>query len=106
MGSVFAVPRVRTAPEECRAWQKRAGVEVVATHLAGAVDYRRVDYSKKPVVLLMGNEQSGLPDNLAKAANRLVRIPHQGRADSVKLDVATAALLLEEPRHLLRLCGQ
>src|SRR3546814_16073935 len=99
MGSVFAVPLVRTSPEEFLAWQKRAGVEVVATHLAGAVDYRRVDYSKKPVVLLMGNEQSGLPDNLAKAANRLVRIPQQGRADSLNLAVATAVMLFGARRH-------
>lgn len=105
MGSVFAVPLVRTSPEEFLAWQKRAGVEVVATHLAGAVDYRRIDYSRKPVVLLMGNEQSGLPDNLAKAANRLVRIPQQGRADSLNLAVATAVMLFEARRHLLALDG-
>ncbi|HEX5936033.1 MAG TPA: RNA methyltransferase [Pseudorhizobium sp.] len=105
MGSVFAIPLVKTSPEEFMAWQKRAGVEVVATHLAGAVDYRRVDYTKKPVVLLMGNEQSGLPESLAKAANRLVRIPQQGRADSLNLAVATAVMLFEARRHLLSLDG-
>lgn len=105
MGSVFAIPLVKTSPEEFMAWQKRAGVEVVATHLAGAVDYRRVDYAKKPVVLLMGNEQSGLPESLAKAANRLVRIPQQGRADSLNLAVATAVMLFEARRHLLSLDG-
>ncbi len=29
-------------------------VQVVATHLAGSVDYRTIDYKSKPVVLLMG----------------------------------------------------
>ncbi|MCB5201478.1 RNA methyltransferase [Neorhizobium sp. T786] len=105
MGSVFAVPLVRVSAEDFRNWHKKTGVEVVATHLAGAVDYRTVDYSKKPVVVLMGNEQSGLPDILAKYADRLVRIPQQGRADSLNLAVATAVMLFEARRHLLKLDG-
>ncbi|WP_105404206.1 RNA methyltransferase [Neorhizobium sp. T7_12] len=103
MGSVFAVPVVKCSPEEFLIWQKRSGTQVVATHLAGAVDYRTVDYSKKSVVLLMGNEQSGLPDNLARAADRTVRIPQQGRADSLNLAVASAVMLFEARRHLLTL---
>ncbi len=103
MGSVFAVPVVKATPEEFLAWKKTAGVSVVATHLAGAVDYRTIDYKKKPVVLLMGNEQSGLPDALAKEADALARIPQAGRADSLNLAVATAVMLFEARRHILTL---
>ncbi|MBM7044424.1 MULTISPECIES: RNA methyltransferase [Rhizobium] len=103
MGSVFAVPVVKATPEEFLAWKKKADVSVVATHLAGAVDYRTIDYKKKPVVLLMGNEQSGLPDVLAKEADALARIPQAGRADSLNLAVATAVMLFEARRHLLTL---
>ncbi|MGF9565430.1 RNA methyltransferase [Neorhizobium sp. JUb45] len=103
MGSIFATPLIRTSVDEFLSWQKHAGSELVATHLAGAVDYRTVDYSKKPVTILMGNEQSGLPENLAKAATRLVRIPQQGLADSLNLAVATAVMLFEARRHLLKI---
>ncbi|MEF0940115.1 TrmH family RNA methyltransferase [Rhizobium sp. BR 362] len=103
MGSVFAVPVVKATPEEFLAWKKAADVSVVATHLAGAVDYRTIDYKKKPIVLLMGNEQSGLPDALAKEADALARIPQAGRADSLNLAVATAVMLFEARRHLLTL---
>ncbi|MGO6688181.1 TrmH family RNA methyltransferase [Rhizobium leguminosarum] len=103
MGSVFAVPVARATPEEFIAWRKSARVSVVATHLAGAVDYRTIDYRKKPVVLLMGNEQSGLPEQLAREADALARIPQQGRADSLNLAVATAVMLFEARRHLLSL---
>ncbi len=103
MGSVFAVPVVKAAPEEFLAWKKTAGVAIVATHLAGAVDYRTIDYKKKPVVILMGNEQSGLPDALAKEADALARIPQAGRADSLNLAVATAVMLFEARRHILTL---
>ncbi|WP_064681356.1 TrmH family RNA methyltransferase [Rhizobium bangladeshense] len=103
MGSVFAVPVARATPEEFLAWRKSAGVSIVATHLAGAVDYRTIDYRKKPIVLLMGNEQSGLPEQLAEEADALARIPQQGRADSLNLAVATAVMLFEARRHLLSL---
>lgn len=103
MGSVFAVPVAKCTAEEFLAWKKTAGVSVVATHLAGAVDYRTIDYKKKPVVLLMGNEQSGLPDQLANQADALARIPQAGRADSLNLAVATAVMLFEVRRHVLTL---
>lgn len=103
MGSVFAVPLVKTNVADFLAWKKAVGVEVVATHLAGAVDYRTIDYRKKPVVLLMGNEQSGLPDELARAADALARIPQAGRADSLNLAIATGIMLFEARRHLLTL---
>jgi TrmH family RNA methyltransferase len=103
MGSVFAVPVARATPEEFIAWKKQAGVSVVATHLAGSVDYRTIDYKKKPVVILMGNEQSGLPEQLAREADALARIPQQGLADSLNLAVASAVMLFEARRHLLSL---
>jgi RNA methyltransferase, TrmH family len=105
MGSVFAMPLIRATADEFIAWKKTAGVSVVATHLAGAVDYRTIDYRKRPVVLLMGNEQSGLPDDLAGEADALARIPQQGRADSLNLAVATAVMLFEARRHILTLDG-
>jgi TrmH family RNA methyltransferase len=103
MGSVFAVPLVKASPADFLAWKKTAGVQVVATHLAGAVDYRTIDYKKKPVVLLMGNEQSGLPEELAREADALARIPQAGRADSLNLAIATGVMLFEARRHLLTL---
>ena len=103
MGSVFVMPVARATPSEFLAWQKKAGVNVVATHLKGSIDYRTADYKSKPVVVLMGNEQQGLPDDLAEAANIRVRIPQQGLADSLNLAVATGVMLFEARRHLLSL---
>ena len=103
MGSILVLPLVRCTSEQFLAWQERAGAQVVATHLSGAVDYRRVNYAERPVVLLMGNEQSGLPDSLAAAADQRVRIPQQGSAESLNLAVATAVMLFEARRHLLTL---
>ena len=103
MGSVFAMPVARASVDEFLSWRKSAGVSVVATHLAGSVDYRTIDYKKRPIVLLMGNEQSGLPPELASQADQLARIPQQGRADSLNLAIASAVMLFEARRHLLEL---
>jgi tRNA G18 (ribose-2'-O)-methylase SpoU len=70
-------------------------------HLAGSRDYRAADYSA-PCVLLMGNEQQGLTDELAGACDTLVRIPMRGRADSLNLAVATGVLVYEALRDVLR----
>jgi TrmH family RNA methyltransferase len=103
MGSVFAVPVARASVAEFLKWKQGAGVEVIATHLKGSVDYRTADYRSRPTVLLMGNEQAGLPDELAEAADTRVRIPQQGLADSLNLAVATGIMLFEARRHLLAL---
>lgn len=105
MGSMFALPLVKTTPADFLKWKKSVDARLVATHLAGAVDYRTIDYKSKPVILMMGNEQSGLPDDLAEAADKLARIPQVGMADSLNLAVATGVMLFEVRRHLLTLDG-
>lgn len=103
MGSVFAVPVARTTPDTFLSWRKGFPGLVVGTHLKGAVDYRSVDFSNKPVLLLMGNEQQGLPDDLAASCDRLLRIPQAGRADLLNLAVATGVMLFEIRRGALTL---
>lgn len=103
MGSVFAVPVVKTTPDAFLVWRKDFPGLVAGTHLKGAVDYRSVDFSNKPVLLLMGNEQQGLPDDLAASCDRLLRIPQAGRADSLNLAVATGVMLFEIRRGALTL---
>ncbi|MFC3723259.1 TrmH family RNA methyltransferase [Neoaquamicrobium sediminum] len=106
MGSVFAVPVARAGVEAFLAWRKGVQATVVGTHLKGSVDYRTVDYAKGPVVLVMGNEQQGLPDELAASCDALIRIPQAGRADSLNLAVATGVALYEIRRHALPVVGK
>ena len=103
MGSVFAVPVAKAGVEAFLAWRKNFPGLVAGTHLKGAVDYRSVDFGTRPVLLLMGNEQQGLPDDLAESCDRLLRIPQAGRADSLNLAVATGIMLFEIRRGALKL---
>ena len=106
MGSLFAVPLYRADEEAFLAWRRNFGGLVVGTHLKGSVDYRTVDYSKGPVLLMMGNEQKGLPDSLAESCDRLVRIPQAGQADSLNLAVATGVMLYEIRRSAFPVTGE
>ncbi|MCY6382788.1 TrmH family RNA methyltransferase [Hoeflea prorocentri] len=101
MGSVFAIPVARTSVEGFLKWCDSAEATLVGTHLEGSVDYRTIDYAARPVVLLMGNEQAGLPESLAQRCDKLARIPQAGRADSLNLAVATGVMLFEARRHAL-----
>jgi len=106
MGSLFAVPLSRADESAFLAWRKAFGGLVVGTHLKGSVDYRTVDYSAGPVLLMMGNEQQGLPESLAASCDRLVRIPQAGQADSLNLAVATGVMLYEIRRSAFPLSDE
>ncbi|OEI84381.1 RNA methyltransferase [Brucella sp. BO3] len=103
MGSVFSVPLYRASEADFLNWRKGFSGLVVGTHLKGAVDYRTIPYANKPVILMMGNEQQGLPDSLAGACDKLARIPQAGRADSLNLAIATGVMLYEIRREALTL---
>ena len=103
MGSVFAMPISKCDVEDFLKWQNAHDVSVIGSHLKGSVDYRTIDYTSKPTILLMGNEQAGLPDELALKCDQLARIPQVGDADSLNLAIATALMSYEARRHALEL---
>ncbi len=102
MGSIFYVPPVRMSRADFLKWRDKWTGSLIRTHLKGTIDYRKIEY-KGPVMLLMGTEQSGLPDEMAEACSQLVRIPQAGKADSLNLAVATAVMLFEIKRETLEL---
>lgn len=71
-----------------------AGYEVVgAATRGGRPEANRA--TKKPVALVMGNEEHGLAPELAQACTRLVTIPGSGAVESLNVSVAGAILLWE-----------
>jgi TrmH family RNA methyltransferase len=92
MGSIFAVPLTRASEAEFAAWRGGWPGSVVGTLLSAAVDHRAADY-RKPALVLMGNEQQGLPPEMASLCDVTVKIPMRGRADSLNLSVATGIMI-------------
>jgi TrmH family RNA methyltransferase len=102
MGSIFHVPLTRTSRGDFAALARGWSGLVVGTHLTARDDYRAVAY-RPPVLLVMGNEQSGLTPELAALCASLVKIPMAGKADSLNLAVATGVVLFEILRGRLKL---
>lgn len=102
MGSIFHVPLARMSRPDFLKWRPKWAGPMIGTHLKGAIDYRKAEYTG-PVFLLMGTEQSGLGAEMADACSQLVRIPQAGKADSLNLAVATAVMLFEIRRDTLEL---
>lgn len=92
MGSVFAVAITRTTPDAFLAWRANWPGSVIGTRLDATDGYRDAPVSK-PALILMGNEQAGLTDDLAAACDVNVKIPMRGRADSLNLAVATGIMV-------------
>jgi TrmH family RNA methyltransferase len=92
MGSIFAVPLTRCSEAEFAAWREGWPGSVVGTLLSATVDHRAADY-RKPALILMGNEQQGLPPDMAALCDVAVKIPMRGRADSLNLSVATGIMI-------------
>jgi TrmH family RNA methyltransferase len=92
MGSIFAVQIAKATQAEFLDWRKAWPGSVVGTLLRATVDYRAADY-RRPTMILMGAEQSGLTPALAAACDVAVKIPMRGRADSLNLSVATGIMI-------------
>jgi RNA methyltransferase, TrmH family len=103
MGSIFHIPVCRLSLPQFLQWRAGWPGLVVGTHLHGSVDFRQPSFDGRPVLLLMGNEQQGLPEELARSCDLLCRIPMAGAADSLNLAVATGVMAYEIRRHALRL---
>jgi TrmH family RNA methyltransferase len=94
MGSVFAVKIARASFGDLTRLKRERGASLVGASLKGAALDAAADVGAR-AILLMGNEQSGLPAEMEAACDFLVRIPMRGRADSLNLAVATAVMLYD-----------
>jgi RNA methyltransferase, TrmH family len=94
MGSIFAAPVVKADFVQFDAWRRAHGFTMAGTSLKGSTRHTDAHYGRK-TVLLMGNEQSGMPDDWANACDAIVRLPMAGRADSLNLAIATAVTTYE-----------
>ncbi|MBL9187186.1 MAG: RNA methyltransferase [Opitutaceae bacterium] len=77
-----------------------AGYEVIGTATRGATSLRTrpkrdPEAPRKPVAIVLGNEEQGLAPDLAAACSRLVTIPGTGKIESLNVSVAAGVLLWE-----------
>ena len=97
-GSVFRVPLLAVSAEECFNRLREAGVKILTTAVDGAQPAEGVNFAG-PVALIIGNEGSGVPAELAAQADGAVTISCPGPVESLNAAVAASVLLYEASRQ-------
>lgn len=99
MGAVFRMPflYVDDLPGTIGGL-KKAGIRIYAAHLEGKNAYDREDY-REGCAFLIGNEGNGLRNEVAECADCRIRIPMQGKAESLNAAVAASVLMFEVSRQ-------
>jgi RNA methyltransferase, TrmH family len=103
-GSAFHVPvATGMSAGEAVSAARTAGYQVLATEARGDLDlFDAEDVLARPTLWLLGNEAHGLAPELAALADRRVRIPIYGRAESLNLATAAALCLFASARSQRR----
>ena len=99
IGAVFRVPFVYVSDfAQTVLGIKENGYTVYAAHLQGSVPYDEPDY-KGSCAVMIGNEGNGLSDEATALADVRIRIPMEGKAESLNAGVAAALMMYELRRH-------
>ena len=98
VGTLFTVPAAQAGAAATRRWLAERGVRTVVTTPASGRCYTDHDLTGAAAVVL-GNEQFGLDGAWLSGDHAAVSIPMLGRADSINVAMAGAALLFEAMRQ-------
>lgn len=97
MGSIFRVPFavVEDLPKAVE-MLKNSGIVTYAAHLKG--ELYNSGTLNDDCALLIGNEAKGLSEEVSEKADKLIKIPMEGKVESLNAAVATAILMYEARR--------
>jgi RNA methyltransferase, TrmH family len=100
MGSLFHIPvwRKNLAEFIIAEREKHPGIRVIGTSLHESLPYTEIDYSG-PFILVIGNEGSGMSEQLLQITDQNVIIPLYGRAESLNAGAAGSILMYEAVRQ-------
>ena len=73
---------------------KQYGIQIVAATEKGAVHYRQVDF-RQPTLLILGNEEHGISNELLKMSDLRAKLPILGQVQSPNDGVAAGIFMYE-----------
>lgn len=104
-GALFHIPVARVRePLPLVGKLQREGLQVTAAVPRAEQVYWNADF-KRPTLLIIGNEKSGISPGLCAAADGTVTIPQAGGQDSLNAAVAAAILVYEAVRQRHHVSG-
>jgi len=97
-GSVFRLPVLAVSAQDCFEHLLEAGVKIWTTAVRGAQPAHLVNLAG-PAAFLIGNEGSGVSEQIAAQATGRLTIPCPGPVESLNASVAASLLLYEASRQ-------
>lgn len=94
MGATFTKTLVKSSLNDLIGLIKGSKIFTVGTSDSAEKHYRDVRYCEN-MVLTMGSERQGMPQELQEACSTMVKLPMLGSCDSLNLAVTTGVILYE-----------
>ena len=99
MGSIYRVPFYITDDlKGTLNTLKKKEISLYAGHLKGEHFYTEEDYTSA-CGFLIGNEGNGLSDEIADMANTYIKIPMEGKVESLNAAISATLLMYEANRQ-------
>ena len=93
-GSIFHIPIIEADLLEFIPALQSQTYTVLASALENAVAYDRIEQLEK-VALVMGNEGSGIAPEILQLADKRIKIPIYGQAESLNVSIAAGILMYQ-----------
>ena len=84
-----------STPKEAVIYLREKGYQIIATSPHGKSLQSTIDLEKRPVALVVGNETTGVSDEILKEADHIVQIPMYTDVESLNVGVATGISIYE-----------
>lgn len=97
-GAVFAVPTVEVDSASALEWLRGRKMRVLAATPSAETVYTDADL-RAPLAVAVGTEDRGLSDLWIENADIQIKIPMQGRVNSLNVSIATALIIYESARQ-------
>ncbi len=99
MGAIFRVPfiYVEDLPGTIHTMKER-GISVYGTMMEGSQCYDSVDYTQ-PFGIVIGNEANGISQEVGDCLTGRIRIPMEGKLESLNAAIAAAVVMYEAARQ-------
>jgi TrmH family RNA methyltransferase len=99
MGSIYRVPFACVdSPEKLVDRLHEKGIHTYAAHLKGKTFYDSFSF-KEPTAFMIGNEGNGLSATLSGKAEHYLKIPMEGKVESLNAAIAASLLMYEAHRQ-------
>lgn len=98
LGCIFTIPVITTTTTETLEWLKDKGITSYGTALTAPTLYHETNF-RGPAAVIMGSEAFGLSSQWLRGADCLIRVPMNGKVDSMNVSVTAAIVVFEAMRQ-------